>query len=323
MVAPALSVFTIASVSAADCRDVLNELGRQTIHDRLEVILVTPDRKGADERISDRFASFHWVDMPRAPTAGEAMSAAIHSATGPFVVYAEEHAFFREDWAERLLEAHASYQVVGFAMENANPETLTSWAHFYGQFGPAVAPVESGEVPMLVGHHASYSRDLLLSYGDLLPGLMEDESVMFLDLRARGIPLYMAGDAISQHLHLSRLGAYMHLDFLGQRGFAAMRARAGHWPWYKRILWACGAPLIPIIRLRRILFHLQRTGRYHHLMPGILTRLLPALVAGGAGESLGYLIGAGNVARQKIPKEFKRDTFLAEDDPWERTMSGP
>lgn len=316
---PSLSVYTIASVSADDCRGVLAELHRQTVRDAIEVIVVTPGRGTVRAEEFPAFAGWQWIDVPDVPTAGEAMSAAVRAASAPFVTYAEEHAFFHDDWAERLLDAHGrGYDAVGFAMENANPETLTSWAHLYGQFGPVVAPVASGEAPTLAGHHVSYRRELLLGYGDLLADVLEDENALFLDLRTRGVALYIAGDAVSPHINLSSLRAYMHLDHVGQRSFAATRAAVGRWPWWKRAVYAGGSPLVPLVRLRRILAHLRRSGRYDELMPGILTRIVPALAVGAVGEAMGYLLGPGDAARQKIPAEFKRETLLSEHDPWQR-----
>jgi hypothetical protein len=104
-------------------------------------------------------------------------------ARAPFVTYAEEHSFFSENWAERILDAHGKgYDVVGFPVENANPRSLTSWASLYDEFGQIVAPIKSGETTLLGAHHASYRRQLLLDYGALLVDVLENEAALFLDL---------------------------------------------------------------------------------------------------------------------------------------------
>lgn len=320
---PKLSVFTIADQSASQCRSVLRELQRQTICSHIEVILVTPDREGLEDKEFNAFATWQWINLPEIRNSGAAKLAAVHAARAPLVTYAEEHSFFDEAWAERLVATHErGYPVVGFAMENANPKNLVSWAHLYGQFGPAVAPVESGESDFLVGNHVSYRKNLLLEYGDMLEELLQDEGALFLDLRAKGIPMYIAGDAISRHINLSSLKSYITLDYLGQRSFAAIRAKAGNWPWWKRWLYAGAGPLIPAIRLRRILFHIRRTGRQTEFLPQILVPISLALLAGAWGEMVGYIFGAGDSAEEKAPIELQREKFISKRDPWLKGSRG-
>lgn len=148
----AISVITIGYESAADCHMVVGELARQTRASEIEVILVAPDREGISDDYIETCGAWQWVTVPEIRICGAAMAAGVRTATGPYVTYAEEHTYLNDDWAEQVLAAHEKgYEVVGFVMENANPETLTSWAHLYGQFGPVVAPVESGRKRLFGG----------------------------------------------------------------------------------------------------------------------------------------------------------------------------
>lgn len=296
---------------------VVRELQRQTLREQMEVIVVTPSRDGIDESEFEVFGAWQWLVLPSIDTCGQAMEAAVRVSRAPYVVYAEEHSYFKEDWAERLVAAHErGYEAVGFAMENANPDTLTSWAHLYGQFGPVVAPVKSRESGFLAGHHVSYSKELLLSYGKLLDPMLEDESALFLDLHARGKKMFIAGDAISRHVNVSSLPAYMRMDYLGQRSFADARAAVGNWSRAKRVLYACAAPLFPLVRLRRILRDVRRTGRQKEMLPRLLVPVCLALLAGAWGEMLGYLIGGGQCAQLKAPVELQRENYMSKKDRW-------
>jgi hypothetical protein len=307
----ALAVFTIGVASAADCGAVLHELRRQTVVASLEILVVAPDR-ALEPELFEGFGAWSFVALSRMITCGEAMEAAVRAARAPFVTYAEEHATFRNDWAERLIEAHTrGYDVVGFTMENANPSTLTSWAHLYGQFGPVVAPVATTESGFLGGHHASYRRALLLGYGDALRAALEDEAALFLDLDARGVRMLIAGDAVSRHVNISSLAAYVTMDHVGMRSFAATRARLGGWPLWRRSLYAAAAPLIPFVRLRRIVADIRRSGRGGQLLPRVLAPIGLALIAGAWGEMLGYLLGPGDAAERKAPIELQRSRYLS------------
>jgi hypothetical protein len=296
---------------------VIEQMRRQTLCAEMELIIIAPTRDGMETEEFDSFGAVQWIQIPRHQTCGMAMEAGVRAANAPFVTYAEEHSYFAPTWAERLVEAHArGYDVVGFAMENANPRTLTSWAHLYGQFGPVVAPTESRESDFLAGHHVSYRKNLLLGYDGLLHSMLEDESALFLDLRAKGNRLFIAGDAISRHINISKLGAYIHMDFVGQRSFAAARASVGKWNWWKRVLYASATPLVPWIRLRRILKDIRRTGRQAEMLPKVLAPISVALVAGAWGEMLGYVLGAGDSAEKKAPVELQREKFVAKSDGW-------
>lgn len=318
---PSLSVYTIAWQQPADCAAVISDLKRQTARERIELILVTPPSGVVDEAWFDGFGARRHVALPSIASFGATAAEAVRAARAPYVTYAEEHASFEPDWAARLLAAHAQgHDVVSFSMANANPRTLVSWAHLYGQFAHVVAPATSGECAMLGGHHISYRRDVLLGYGDALPAVLENEAALCLDRTHKGRRPYLAGDAVSYHVNMSRLRSYIALDFVGQRGFAAARARLGRWSAARRLAYAAAAPVIPFVRLRRIVHHIRRTGRARQLLPRILAPIACALACGAAGEAAGYVFGAGDSATRKAPGEFKRSEHLSANDPWHRAQ---
>ena len=313
---PKLSVYTISFADAKHCLTVIRDLRSQTITAEIELIVVADSFDGISEDEFHGFATHQMIRMPGLRALGIAMATAVHAARAPYVTYAEEHATFDAEWAAALVDAHQrGYAAVGFAMRNSNPQTITSWAHLYGQFGPSVDPVETTEVPLLTGHHASYSRDVLVGYGDHLAAMLEDEGALFLHLTSSGYKLLMEGRAISYHINLSQLSAYAGLDFHGQRSFAAARAMSHNWPVWKRLAFACACPLVPFVRLKRILHHLRRTKRFGQLMPQILFPLACGLGAGGVGEAIGYLAGAGKAAERKFAPEVERRRFLSASDP--------
>ncbi len=313
----------MGAFAAGDCHAVLQELRRQTIADQLEVLIVAPSEEGIDPSHTVGFARFAVITPESIAYNGQAMAVAVRAATAPYTVYAEEHTYLADDWAAHLLKAHQrGYQAVGFAMENANPGALTSWAHLFGQFGNMVPPVASREVDFLAGHHASYRRDLLLGYGPLLEEMLENEAAIFLDLRRRGIAMYMAGDAISRHINVAKLGALMQLDYRGQRGFAATRANSGRWSWPKRLFYAAASPLVPPLRLARTLKYVFGNPEGRRRMPWILGPLSAMFLAGGVGEMLGYLIGAGRTAEDRLASELQREDFTTGEATWVKPRAG-
>ncbi len=106
----------------------------------------------------------------------------------------------------------------------------------------------------------------------------------------------------------------MRGDYLGQRSFAGARAKLETWRWWKRSLYALAAPLVPSVRLRRIVRDIRRTGRDDEMFPRILGPISLALLAGAWGEMLGYLFGRGDAAERRAPMELQRQRFLAKQD---------
>ena len=86
--------------------------------------------------------------------------------------------------------------------------------------------------------------------------------------------------------------------------FAAARAR--RWSFARRIGYAAAAPLIPLVRLRRILAQIRRR-RDSSLPASTFPALALLLACDAAGEMAGYLLGAGAEAQRGGEFEFHRD----------------
>lgn len=316
--APLLSVVMVTPRSIQTCRRTLGYLRNQTIRQHIEFIVVAPSRAELELDPSELSAFHSWqvVELGDVRSTGSATAEGVRAARAPVVIYGEEHSYPEPDWARVLVEGHAEpYAAVGSAMGNANPQTLTSWAHLFGQFGPVVTPVVSGARTWLAGHHTSYKRDALLSYGERLGEMLDNECALHIDLRERGHQLFLAGEAISNHINISRPSAYFRLDYLGQRGFAATRYRAGEWSLLRRLLYVGASPLIPIVRLTRIVREIRRSGRAPQLLPRVLFIIIPALLCGAVGEAIGYVAGAGaGLSTEKLPMELDRHAYLHESD---------
>ena len=228
-------------------------------------------------------------------------------ADSPFLTYVEEHSTVAPDWAERILQAHDSgYPIVGFSVLNDNPQHLVSWVHLLGQFGHVAAPIPSGEVGFLAGHHVSYRKELLELYGDELLHLMEDETAFFLRLRTEGVPLYLCGEAVSYHLHLDDMRSLLTLEFHGQRSFAATRARQPNWSVGHTLFYTLLSPILPFVRAYRMIPHAVRVGLLKRFSWKLLPPLTAMLVVGTVGELIGYWFGGGRSAVSKTVYEFER-----------------
>jgi hypothetical protein len=82
---------------------------------------------------------------------------------------------------------------------------------------------------------------------------------------------------------------------------------------WRRLVYVCGSPLIPLVRLRRTLPKFYGTGR-RELVPRVLPALLSGLIPHAVGEAAGYALGAGDAERQYSFYEMRRRRHVSDED---------
>jgi hypothetical protein len=289
-------------------RETLAHLGEQSARGRIEVVIATPGGSldGAGELTG--FHSVTVIDSDSRKSTPVARAMAVEAAHAPVVAMAETHCFPDPDWAEILIEAHRGpWAAVGPEIDNENPERPASWANLYVDYAAWLSPATSGPIDDLPGHNTSYKRELLLAYGAELPHLLLSESVLHWDLRSHGHRLYQEAQAKVRHRNINRPVPALIEHFHNGRCFGAARSR--NWSLARRALYAAGSPLIPVIRLRRILRDIRRTNR-GHILPRALPMMMSSLSVHAIGEMLGYATGAGNAPGGMAKYELERDVFV-------------
>ena len=310
-----MSVVVITPDCFATVRKTVRHLRAQKVSGSLELVLVAPAANGLrlDEAEVEDFFSYKIVEVGPVSSTARARAAGVREASSPIVALAEDHSYPAPGWAEALIARHSEgWAAVGPVVENANPRSMTSWANLLIEYAPWLAPAEGGEREHLPGHNASYKRQTLLQYGDRLEAMLDAESVLHWDLRARGERLYLEPRARTFHQNFSALLPSLTLRFNGGRLFASARARV--WPAWQRLLFTLGSPLIPAVRCLRIMRELFRPGRPRHLLLRVLPALLIGLAFDGAGEMVGYAFGPGDAMAKLSDMEFHRERYFAGHD---------
>ena len=310
-----MSVVITTPDSYETIRKTMSHLRRQTVSDTLEVVIVAPSlaELQLDELEMSDFASYTVVEAGDVESIGRSNALGIRHATAPVVVLAEDHCFPDADWAEALIAAQRGvWTVVGPAFRNANPETGISWADLFIGYGNFLWPTSAREVDFLPGHNSSYKRDVLLGYGDRLESMMEAETVLHWDLRANGHRLYLEPAARVSHMNFSLWRSWIPSQFLNARLFAGARAR--QMSQLKRLVYAAGSPLIPLVRLSRIASITMRSSELRLRFFQSLPALIVGLTIDGAAQLVGYLLGPGDSVSQVGTFEFHRARRITERD---------
>jgi hypothetical protein len=314
---PDMSVVLITRNSFSAIRKTVRHLLQQTVRDRLELLIIAPSRDALGLADSDvqGFHSVQVVESGPIDSMSEARAAAVTRATAPVVAFAEDHCYPDAQWAECLISAHRqSWAAVGPAMRNANPGTLISWVTFLMSFSRWTEPIADGAADQLPWHNTSYKRDVLMQYGSELPSLLSVEGALQQALIRDGHQLYLAPAAKVSHVNISLMSCAIEHAFLGGRLFGASRARHGKWSPLRRLLYIGGAPLIPIVRLRRSYQEIHRIGEQHRLLPRVLPVLCITLSFHALGELVGYAFGPGSDEQRYSVYELTRIDQITETD---------
>lgn len=312
---PEMSVVVITPDGYATIRKTIRHLRAQQASGSLEVLIVAPSAEelGLDESEMKSFLRYEVVEVGPVVSTARARAVGALAASARIVAFAEDHAYPAPGWAEALIERHREdWAAVGPVMTNANPRSITSWANLLIEYAQWLDPTEGGERDHLPGHNGSYKRDVLLGYGDRLEAMLDAESVLHWDLRANEHKLYLEPKARTFHQNFSQHTPSLTLRFNGGRLFASSRAR--YWPAWRRALFTCASPLIPVVRCCRIMRELFRPGRPRRLLPRLLPALMVGLIFDGAGEMAGYALGPGRAMAKLSDMEFHRERYLAGHD---------
>lgn len=314
--APELS-FLVLTDDYATIRGVVECLCDQDVAHRIELVVAAPEPAALEipDRVGSALAGVRTVRGRLDDLAG-ARAAAIRAATAPVVVFGETHSFPEPGWARALIDAHAGpWTVVGPGMSNANPQSAVAWSNLLLDYGPFVGKSEGGPVEHLMGHNSSYKRDALLEVDPGLEKLLISDAVLNDHLAASGHQMYFEPAARTRHLNVSRLLPWLLERLDAGRQYAAERART--WPWWRRLVYACGSPLIPPVRLQRILRGLRDSARGWRFALWILPSLLVGAKVSAFGEFLGYALGSSEQARQRLYEIEVHRTRYVRDQPGE------
>jgi glycosyltransferase involved in cell wall biosynthesis len=316
---PRLSV-VIVTDAYETIRKTVRHLRAQTVASAIELVIVAPDGQlDLDEGEVAELHSHRVVEIGDIRSLSWARAPGIRAASAPIVALAESHAYPEPEWAERLLAAHdGEWAAVGPAVYNANP-SVVSWINLLIDYGPWLGPARGGEMRDLPGHNSSYKKELLIGYGGRLESMLEAEIIMHADLRARGHRLYQEPAARMTHVNVTRTASWIGERFQTGRRFAS--ARGAVWPGWRRAVYAAGSPLIPAVRLRRLLRDAARVGAGRELRGYGYVLLVLALMVSAAGELVGYALGSGDSMYALSRIELHKERHLGGADEAERART--
>lgn len=304
-----LQISIILCTDAFDAiRAVVESLREQRLREQIELVVVLPSRSASavEEAALAGFGAVQIVECDDSNGLGPMRAAGIRAASAAVVFLAETHAFPQPGWVEAIVAAHQGpWAVVMPGIGNANPETAISWAALLTDYGPWLQGLPAGVTDRFPTWPTSYKRDLLLAFGDRLPELLTQGDGLLRELSEAGHRFYFEPAARLNHLNIPFHGPWIRERYYS--GVAIASCRMGGWSWSKRLLYICGAPLIPAIVLLRARKGLQvclQSLRMLRVVPAIATTSLITAI----GEAVGYAGWSAEAARDAMTEfEIRRD----------------
>lgn len=296
-----MSLVTVAPRRAGGLDPLLEALARQTLADRLELVVVAEREREGGARLEKAGSALRTklVPVDAIESRAAAYAAGAREARAPLVALLEDHARPDPEWAEVVAEAHRGpWAVVGAVIANANPESAASRASFLVAFGRWARSREAGEVEALPWLNVCYKREVLGGEPERLERSLAERTEFVRGLTSTGHRALLTGATTLRHTNPSRLWTMLRMRFLSGRLSAAWKARRRRWGRTRRALHAIGTPLVPAIRFARSVPWLVGRDRVHPADPMTLLALGAALVADAAGRALGYAAGPGDAPRR-------------------------
>jgi hypothetical protein len=293
-----LAVVVPAVNTLADLMSCLAALKRERASAELEVLVV--NRLGEPSSAAIR-AEAPWVRiLPVTPavTIPEMRALAFREAKSDAVAVIEDHVIVPPGWAQRLLAGLAAgHDVVGGAVENAATGTLLDWAAFLCEYSHCLPPLPEGPAEWLTGNNVAYRRAAVEKHLALLDA-GQWENALHDALRAEGVALWCDPGLIIGHKKHYSFWEYFSQRYLYARSYAGARvagAGAG-----RKLLMGAAAFALPPLLFARTVRRILAKGRHTEKLWPSLPLIALFVLAWGAGEVVGYWLGAGDsLARVK------------------------
>jgi hypothetical protein len=310
---PALSVVLMVDRQRARGAMALASILEQDVIRQIEVLLFelatgdTTPLPGADH------PSVRVIPYPRGRSFGRARADSVRLARAPIVAFVEEHCVVFRGWARALIAAfQGPYAGVGGEVHTGNPGQGISDAVALVNYLPLAPPARRGESMLLPGSNSAYRRDVLLGYEDRLHLFLDTEWLLHWQLRRDGHRLLVDPAVKFAHLNETRFRSLAVAAFLANRLSAPRRVRLFHWSEARIALYFWLTPLIPWVRLGRMLWSLT-AHRPRHFRDAVRYApiILATQVVGVAGQAVGLLAGVGDADARFFDYELNEDRALA------------
>lgn len=292
--APPVAVL-IGLVSTEDSDRILETL-MALANDRdhaCEVVLVDRRQDQVSAEIGRRFPGVLLLPCPADATLPAMRALALSRSRAAIVAVTEDHCVPCDGWLGQIVDAFDAdpgLTAVGGPVQNGVFDTGLDWATFLCEYSFFYPPLDEGATAVLPGMNVAYRREALtaLPAQALTDGFWE--TTVHPRLTATGGRFQSRNRMVMFHCKRFSAGLFLRQRFVYSRYYAGLRFPAHQTA--KRAVAAVASLALPPVLLLRIVRSCLAKGLRGPLLRA-LPSLLPMVCVWAAGESWGYVRGAG------------------------------
>ena len=287
-----LSVIVSSIEDDGSLKTCLESILRQKTGE-MEIIVTVIRAVDSHKDWASEYSEVDFIQYPAGTTLAALLGDGIARSLGEIIAITDSSCVAADDWIASILAGHeAEYPVIGGSVEMLGEGGgLTDWAAYFCDYGQFMLPTASGVVTAIPGNNFSIKRPIL----EMGKEFVENEFWKTLwcnKLQSEGIELFSQPKISVSRGKKYKLAPFMVERFHKGRCFAGMRSK--NFSGIKRLAYALGSPLLPIVFLIRTVWPVIRKRRY----AGKLLISIPVIILAGAlwaaGETAGYFGGRGD-----------------------------
>jgi glycosyltransferase involved in cell wall biosynthesis len=290
-----LSVVIPAYNARATIVRCLRALEPQTQRADVEVLVVDSSTDGTAALVAREFPAVRLWSFPERKFPGDARNYGIAQARGKILAFTDADCEVERQWIDQMLAAHQHADpIIGGAVTNGSPRSPVSWGYYFCEFSGWLPHLPAGPREEIPTCCLSIKRWMFDRYGPFLEGTYCSDSAWQWKVGEAGyVPRFVPTIRVA-HCYQERLLVWLRHAVQHGRAFARVRVRERRWSRARRLSYAVGAPLLPVVVFwriaRRVWTDRAQRRRFVVVWPVVLVGVLAWVwgEARGYVESLGY-----------------------------------
>ncbi|MEO2023072.1 MAG: glycosyltransferase family 2 protein [Pirellulaceae bacterium] len=277
-----------ASETISACLKAL--LDQETEND-YEVIVVDSGTDGTADLVEERYPGIRLVHCATRKFPGAARNIGLDAAQSDWIGFVDADCIAGTDWINCAVASRASgTSIIGGCIKPANPGNYLGWAPYFIEFSRWMPGMPARAVSDIATCNCVMSRDAIDQAGGFREQGYGSDTALCWSVVAAGLSVAFDPSLAAGHTNITRLSTFLRKQAFHGQHFARMRLEVQGWGIARRLTYAAGSFLLPLLLGARLAGRVFGTARRYRIKFILVSPLvLLGLCLWSAGEMAGYL----------------------------------